>query len=486
MTPAKRGSSPVTVVLADASRSTPSDRLEDLWLQAKREADPGRTWRTIFKDSWHVSAQWTRRARTFGGTTLGLMTVMTITLTIAILAAGLSMSQSTDRRQTALGHLVHTTEPMSANAQDLFTSLSLADTIAATGFVQAGVEQASTRDRYQRAIQRSSMAATQTAAALGTTPSRELELITIIQAKLPVYTGLVETARANNRLGKPVGVAYMSEASSLMRLNILPAARELLDLSNQKLTDQQRELSQPQWIPISGFAAAVVFLVVAQRWLAARTRRRLNKGFLTATVFMVVALLWVIATNGYTWYSGSKGYQEAAAPLGALTDARVLAQQARTSETLALVRRETSNASIEDFDLVISKVHREISHYEASSLEDRGSNKNQVETINDSLGQWEAQHSNFRRHLDLGEYERAIALSFAGNDSSSGGTTAEHFNAVDSGLARLMADARESLRSYLDSSLRATRWVSTLVLILSMASIAAIWAGIRPRLQEYL
>ncbi|QGU01215.1 hypothetical protein CKALI_01580 [Corynebacterium kalinowskii] len=489
MTEVQRGTSPVTVVLSDAPgrRAHPASG-SDLWLEDHQNQEDSPSLSRRVRDSFVMPAQWVRKVQSFSSTTIGMMTLITVGLTIAILAAGISMSQSTDRRQAALSSLSATTEPMSADAQDLFTSLSLADTVAATGFVQAGVEPPTTRERYLRAIQRASAAATKTSAGLGSAPSQELELITQIQTQLPVYTGLVETARTNNRAGNSVGVAYMSEASSLMRLTILPAARELLNISNERLNEEQRSLAKPQWIPITGLAASVILLLLAQRWLATKTRRRLNKGFLTATGFMLVALLWVISANAFTWYSGSKGYEEASAPLGVLTDARVLAQQARTEETMALVRRETSNQSIEDFDKVMRKVHTELDLYKSSALLERGENAAETEKIEAALGEWEGMHSKLRRHLDQGEYNEAINLSFQAKDgtATASGTTAEHFNTVDTGLAKLMSDARQSLKSYLDSGLMATRWVSTLVLILSIASVAAIWLGIRPRLQEYL
>lgn len=485
MSKAQQSDAPVTVMVPGRS---PAARAEDLWLEQHRATEESRSVYRRLRESVTLPALWTRRLRFFSSTTLGLMTLITLALTVAILAAGVSMSQSTERRQGALGELISDTEPMSTNTQNLFTSLSLADTVAATGFVQAGVEPPSTRERYQRAVQNASAAATEAAAGLGADQTRELELITQIQTQLPIYTGLVETARTNNRTGNPVGVAYMSEASSLMRLNILPAARELLDISNQRLNHEQRSLSQPQWVPISGLFAAVVLLLLAQKWLASRTRRRLNKGFLVATAFMMIGLLWVVSTNAYTWYSGTKGYQEAAAPLSALADARVLAQQARTQETMALVRRETSNQSIEDFDRIMTKVRGELDSYAASSLIDRKDNRAEAESIRDAISQWETLHSNLRRHLDQGAYGQAIALSFQSQDGIAPpeGSTAEQFSKVDSGLAQLMSDARGSLHSYLDSSLRATRWVSTLVLILSIAAVVAMWLGIRPRLQEYL
>ncbi len=48
-----------------------------------------------------------------------------------------------------------------------------------------------------------------------------------LSAELPVYTDEAGTARADNRLGLPLGAAYLREASALMRGTLLPAASDI-------------------------------------------------------------------------------------------------------------------------------------------------------------------------------------------------------------------------------------------------------------------
>jgi polar amino acid transport system substrate-binding protein len=45
--------------------------------------------------------------------------------------------------------------------------------------------------------------------------------------RLAVCTGMIATARASNRAGRPIGVAYLSAASALMQQDILPSAEQL-------------------------------------------------------------------------------------------------------------------------------------------------------------------------------------------------------------------------------------------------------------------
>ncbi|WIM71825.1 hypothetical protein QP028_09395 [Corynebacterium suedekumii] len=291
---------------------------------------------------------------------------ITVILSMAIFAAGYSMSQSSADRQSELDVLLTTTEPMSYSAHNLYTSLSLADTIATTGFVQGGVESAGTRARYHAAIDRAMMSATESSASVGFDDRPSLLLIADIERQIPIYTGLIETARTNNRVGNPVGVAYMAEASSLMREEILPAASQLFERTSSKVREQQRQLTRPQWVPLSGLFAAVLFLLIAQWALWRMTRRRLNKGFLVATALMVTAILWVGASNFTAWQAGTRGFEEASMPWDSLTASRIQAQQARTSETLALVRRQSVDDSTAFFESTTRGVTIALNDFENS------------------------------------------------------------------------------------------------------------------------
>ena len=73
----------------------------------------------------------------FLSTSPGLMTAMSAIIAVAILAAGWSMSSSSNDRQVALQELLNNAEPMSYSAHNLYTSLSVANAMATTGFTQA-------------------------------------------------------------------------------------------------------------------------------------------------------------------------------------------------------------------------------------------------------------------------------------------------------------------------------------------------------------
>lgn len=478
-------------VVDDDAADVPEDT-RDHWLD-EVTSDEDRHHRGVWArtmNTFVVPYLWFRRVFAFLVTTPGKLVGISVILSMAIFAAGYSMSQSSSERQSELDVLLTTTEPMSYAAHNLYTSLSLADTIATTGFVQAGVESAGTRARYNAAIDRAMVSAAESAAGISPSDRENLELIADIGRQIPVYTGLVETARMNNRMGNPVGVAYMAEASSLMRDEILPTAARLFGMTSSEVRDQQNRLTRPQWVPLSGLLAAVLFLIAAQWLLWRMTRRRLNRGFLVATAMMLIAVIWVSASNFGAWQAGTRGFEEASMPWDSLTASRIQAQQARTSETLALVRRQSVADSNISFEATTDAVTVALNDFEQAQGNDSGTsgvNRTQIAEARSALADWEAAHDRFTLAMNNGNYPEAVRLATTTTlVPGSPATSAAAYDRLDGALARLIADARSSMRSFINDGLAATQLVSTAVLLLSVLAIIAVWIGVRPRLQEYL
>jgi hypothetical protein len=94
-------------------------------------------------------------------------------------------------------------------------ALADADATVVSGYLSGGDESTAARQRYDDDI---AAAASGLAAAAGraddpATADRVAELA----RQLPVYAGLIEQARANNRQGLPVGASYLGRASDLMQ-----------------------------------------------------------------------------------------------------------------------------------------------------------------------------------------------------------------------------------------------------------------------------
>lgn len=421
-----------------------------------------------------------RRSKAFAQTTPGRIIVVMVLLTGMLLAAGLSMSQSMAGRNQSLDTVREATEPMSAAAHLLSTSLLRADTIAAGGFVQPGPLSHEDVQAYSAALDTavSSAGEIYKGAVEANSPSSDRieELVGEIQRDLPVYAGLNERARVNQRMGNPVGVAYMSEASSIMRSRMQVAASEINALTRADVAKEMRRLSQPQWVPLSGLLAALGFLVLAQWWLWRVFRRRFNRGFLAGTLAVVVALTWAGVSNYQSWRNGSVGYEQAAQPWEELTAARIDALETRTDETFALLRRQSVVHSSRAFDGTYASVSEALATAEAY-----GGEQQLIDDARDALRTWAFDHNELVGALNSGSYDQAAAL--LASDRAAGEAP---FRQLDAALSELIASSRQDTQTYIDASLDATRRVSAVVALLSVLAVMCTWLGIRRRLGEYL
>lgn len=425
--------------------------------------------RAFWHDYLNYPRLWSRKLWRFMRTTPGKMAWLIVLVTVMTLAAGISMSNQAAQRRTDYDNLITNTEPVSYMAQHLYSSLSLANTYASASFVTQGADARLSRNLYESSYQTASQAVVTTAGGLSSTDTEEMELIRNINYKLPIYTGLVETAWANNRQGNPVGIAYMNEASTLMREDILPSAARLYALTTETVTVEQQALTKPLWLPISGLAAALGALLLVQVWLARVTNRRLNRGMVAATLLMVIATTWVITANALTWQSGSRAHEEAVAPLQAITDARIRAQQARTTEMLALVWRQSVDTSAQSFIRTSESISQTLAASESPL----------ARSAEYYLDQWESSHQELVNALQQGNYDEATHLTLRSESATA-------YNELDNAMAGLIDENRQTLRGFITRGIAASTFVSGIVLTLSTFAILSVWIGIRPRIQEYL
>lgn len=451
------------------------DRLEHKRQQRKSKVE------LLWHESVNYPVLWARKLFGFLATTPGKMTSLVVVLSIIILSSGIALSTMSAERRSDLDGLIHSTEPVSYLTHKTYTSLSAANTMASVVFVHTGTDVSTNRDAYHQAIQDASTALTQAAVGIDDAADDQTALINSIAEQLPIYTGLVETAWANNRQGNPVGGSYMAEASDLMRQEILPAAQELYSLTSADVRQEQQTLSKPLVWPILGLIAALCALIIGQVWLAQTTSRRLNAGFLAATILLISALGWVATANTLTWRASSVAQEQAASPMELLIDARVKAQQTRSSEVLALVRRQSLDASNASFASTVKSVEEALDSYAQSPL--AAHNEDTLAWAQRSLNEWTISHDQLATALNGGDYDAALNITL--NTTLSDDQISAFVN-LNTAMGKLIDSTRATMRDYTLRGLRASEFVSHVVLALSIAAVLAIWLGIRPRLQEFL
>lgn len=174
------------------------------------------------------------RLRYAAGTEPGRLRLIGALLALLVLAFGAAGAWQMSDRATATDDVLHRSQPLSAGAAEIYRSLADANTAAAGGFLAGGQEPAAVRERYENDLE---TAATKlvTAAAAADPGSPAAATIAGLNRLLPQYEGLIERARANNRLGYPVGGAYLRAANAMMQDRMLPAAQDLYTKENQRL-----------------------------------------------------------------------------------------------------------------------------------------------------------------------------------------------------------------------------------------------------------
>jgi hypothetical protein len=233
-----------------------------------------------------------------------------VALSALALLAGLVSALAASERHSATVAAWQKAEPLVVDAQAIDTSLSDADTTAAGSFLQGRLEPAALRARYSSDLAQASAMLASAAQQVGSDPAVDAS-IRSLTVELPIYTGLVETATFNERQASyPLAAAYLGEANSLMRSELLPAAASLYEVEGQRLTANESSSSStwPVMLAALLFVLLLVLLVVAQRWLSTHFRRTLNVPLVAATAVILVLAIWftvALAAQGSGVHSGS-------------------------------------------------------------------------------------------------------------------------------------------------------------------------------------
>jgi hypothetical protein len=368
-----------------------------------------------------------------------------------------------------------------ADAAELYRSLADADAMATSGFVSGGQEPGEIRARYDRDIADTTARLVHTAGLLPADDPAAPALATI-SAQLPVYTGLVESARTYNRLGYPLGQSYLNSASALMSSQILPAADQLRSLQARALTDTYgRAGSAPIAVLLIGLAALAAVVDAAVRE-GRRTRRVLSVGLTVAAAAIVVALLWwVVATSVASGRITDAGRHSAVADT--LDEARAAVLQARSNESLVLVAR-SGGAADSGFTAAIEGVLGTVDQrglLAAATDEADPATDDRISAVRTATEQWQTAHRRLRELDDGGLYRDAVA-SATGADPSGSGAAFDRLGAV---LGDAIDAERAAFRTQADAAAAAVTGLAFGPAVLALVAAAAAAAGIARRLEEY-
>lgn len=403
-----------------------------------------------------------------------ILTFGVILAALGILSA-FAISTTTTVRQQQLTGVLDRTEPLAFAAGQIYTTLSVADAAAATAFI-AGAEPREVRRRYEQAITDAAVAITQ--ASSGLTDPPLIELLGRINANLAVYTGLIETARTNNRVGNPVGSSYLSEASGLMQQRVLPDAQRLYEQTSARLdseTGASASIPAPVIIVVT---TTVLFGVFAHRWLTERTKRRINLGLVLGGLAFAILIGWVGTALAVSTAGSRAAKNTAAQSLRTVTGLAITAQQARADETLSLIRRGDEDARKRSYYQRVDSMHDQLTTYLAG---DTAIARDALTDADRLLMRWRQADERINALISVGDYRAAteVALGTGEDDSTPA------FDKLNDALSQGISESRRKLRSDIISARRVLSGATEGGALLSVGAALAVALGLWPRISEY-
>jgi hypothetical protein len=368
------------------------------------------------------------------------------------------------------------------DTESLYVALADADAVASSGFLLAGLETRERRSRYDADIQQAGqqLAAISANSELSAT---DRAAVARISEQLVVYSDLIATARANSRLGHPVGAAYQRDASDVMQHQLLPAAQSLYAGAARQLDEGQRAGTSRdlQVVLIAVTVAVVLLLVLVQVFVSVRTRRLLNIGLAAATALAIGLCVTTIVKLEAQREALVRAQSEGSDPMLVLSTARILALRSLNDENLDLIERGTETTHIADFDAVTASIgDREatsgvLGTASAHAVDDAA--RARIDSIVGLYAAYLDVHARVRELTDKDEYDLATDVAV--------GDQAEAAAALDGALADEIERSRSMFERHADTASLRVNQLPLTVLVIVVVAIAFAIGGMWPRLREY-
>ena len=406
-----------------------------------------------------------RAARNAFAGTPGRLRLAGVATVLACLVFGLFAFVAATTRANALAN-ARADAAQLVRVQSIRTNLVFADANLTNAFLVGGLEPPSARAAYEQGI----ATASKTLADAANDSTADAQVLGNVNQVITRYTGLVESARANNRLGYPLGAAYLRQATNLLRSDALPPLAALGQTEQARVNHAYSDSAGATAWLVAGLVIALVVLLVTQVWLSVRTRRTFNPPLIIATALVLV--IGIAVAGVLAWSQGkAKDTRGGAyfATLG-LATARIDAFDAKSAESLALIARGQGQAYNASFDNLSANVTAVL---DDAARRGGADEKAAQERFRDYL----AVHSRVRAADDGGHWDDAVKLA-----TGQANTVFQNFSdASGTALDRRSAQLRHNLSSA-RSPLPAFAWIG---LIAGVAAAIAAGLGVAPRLREY-
>ncbi|MFG2404019.1 hypothetical protein [Streptomyces brevispora] len=433
----------------------------------------------------------TERLRAAATTEPGRLQIIGAVLALLVVAFGAVTAYQISDRATSADDVVKRSQPLSADAANIYRSLADADAAAASGFLAGPQEPRAVHDQYVADIEEASRLLVKAAANTDSSTKSGHEITTLNQ-ELPRYTGLIERARANNRQGLPLGGAYLRYANQKMAGELLPAAERLYAAETGRLGQDYDSARTWPFFSLGIGVVALAVLFWAQRRNFHRTNRVLNHGLLAATAASVVVLLWLAVGHSVARSDLADANTRGQQSLDVLNRARIDSLKARANENLTVVARGAvltadgkSDKYETDYGTGMKALVEELDTAAklAKDTHDTAGSEPVARAIK-GVTEWQSRHRTARKTDDSGDYDTALTQIIGSGDSTKG-STGESFNRVDKALRQALAHEQAEFTRAAESGRGALGGLPIGAAALAVLGAVAAIVGVNRRLSEF-
>jgi hypothetical protein len=418
-------------------------------------------------------------------TTPGRLALMAVVAVAGALCFGAVAEIAEQARERAATSARTDTAPLLAEAVSLYGSLSDANATATTTFLVGGLEPPARRARYLRDVRDASDSLANLTRQVGASGAAR-DAVAAVTRQLPIYTGLVEAARANNRQKLPIGAAYLRQASVLLSSTILPAAGRLYTIEARRLRDDYGTGTSSAWLVAfaAAIALAVALLLYVLWYLARISHRILNVPILAATVLLAAVGIWGVLGLISEQNSLSRAQRNGSDPVEVLSAARILVSRAQSDESLTLIARGGDTTDPADFAALTTALGPPNGSGglvgEITALARRTGTERAAAEFNSALAAYLAEHAKIDALAGRGQTSPANNLA---SGSAAGGQTPADRLSADLGTQITAAQQR-----FEQSAADATSALDGLAVAVPVAIVLAAiltLVGLRQRQLEY-
>ncbi|MFI8289879.1 hypothetical protein EAO71_14210 [Streptomyces sp. ms191] len=431
--------------------------------------------------AWSEVKERLRRAAT---TEPGRLQILGAVLALLVVAFGAVTALEVADRASSADDVVTRSQPLSADAADIYRSLADADTAAASAFLSGAQEPADIRKRYAQDISTASRLLVRAASSTEGSTESGREIATLNE-QLPRYTGLIERARAANRQGLPLGGAYLRYANQQMTTELLPAAERLYEAETARLHQDDEDARDRPYLSLLLGIAVLLVLFWAQRRNYRLTNRVFNHGLLAATAASVIVLLWLGTAHTLASAGLTDAREHGQNSLQVLNTARISSLKARANENLTLVARgavltdDGKNDKYEtDYTTSMSALTDALG--KARELADDDAGRGPLTEAASRTGEWQQRHKGARAKDDAGDFEGALSRVIGPKES-----TGQSFDQIDAALERALDHEQAEFTAAAESGRGALTALPLGAGVLAVLGAAGAVMGINRRLSEY-